>query len=75
MPAIPLQKLNCKVTGKGPWGMTPDTDTRSVIVRNLRNGFAHRVYYGTRTGRTLEGAEELATALCAILNALKAKSI
>lgn len=75
MAVATLQRLNCKMTGKGPWGMTPDPDSRSVIVRNLRNGFVHRVYYGTRTGRTLEDAEVLATALCAILNVTKAKSI
>lgn len=33
------------------------------------------VYYGTRTERTLEDAEQQATALCAVLNALRAKRV
>jgi hypothetical protein len=38
-------------------------------------GVPATVYYGTRTERTREDAEEHATALCAVLNALKAKRI
>jgi hypothetical protein len=44
------------------------------IVRNILNGFAHRVYYETRTERTLETSEVLATAVCAVLDATGAKS-
>jgi hypothetical protein len=33
----------------------------------------HRVFYGTRTKRTQEDATAQATALCAVLNAFKAK--
>ena len=75
MPEVQLERLNCKNPGKGAWGFVDDPENRCVIVRNIRNGFAHRVYYGTRTGRTLKTAEVLAVALCAILNATSAKSI
>ncbi|MEO7456782.1 MAG: hypothetical protein ABIY52_11005 [Gemmatimonadaceae bacterium] len=53
--------------------MVPDIKNRAVLVRNGRSGYSHKVYYGTRTKRTQEDAETQATALCAILNALKAK--
>jgi hypothetical protein len=46
---------------------------RSVNIRHNRSGYVHRVYYGTRTKRTQEDAEVQATAMCALLNALKAK--
>lgn len=74
MPSIQLERLNCKTPGKGHWGMADDPDTSSVVVRNMLNGLAHRVYYGTGTGRTLETSTRLATALCAVLNATKARS-
>lgn len=51
----------------------PDISNRAILVKNTRSGFAHKVYFGTRTERTQEGAEIQATALCAVLNVLKAK--
>ena len=53
--------------------MVPDIRNRSINIRHVRSRFIHRVYYGTRTERTQEEAETQATALCAVLNALKSK--
>jgi hypothetical protein len=44
-----------------------------VQVVHQRTGSKHTIYYGTRTERTREEADTYATALCAVLNALKAK--
>jgi hypothetical protein len=74
MPPAQLNRLNCTEVGRGPWGVAPDIANRCVLVRNMKNAFVHRVYYGTRTGRTLDDAEQLATALCAVLNTMKVKS-
>jgi hypothetical protein len=68
-----LQRLDCTDPGRGPWKVVPDLTNRAVLVKNGRSGFSHKVYYGTRTKRTLEDAETQATAMCAVLNALKAK--
>ena len=68
-----LRRVNCTVPGTGPWIVEVDTPNRAVNVRHRRSGFLHRVYYGTRTKRVLEDAEIHATALCAVLNALRAK--
>jgi hypothetical protein len=68
-----LNRLNCTVAGKGPWLVVPDLARRSINVLHRRSKYVHRVYYGTRTERTQEDAETQAVALCAILNALKAK--
>ena len=73
MSSIDLRRLDCSVPGKGPWKVVPDLSNRAVLVKNARSGFAHRVYFGTRTERTEDGAVTQATALCAVLNALKAK--
>ncbi len=73
MPEANLKRLDCTNPGKGPWKMVPDLSNRAVLVKNGRSGYSHKVYYGTRTRRTLEDAEVQATAMCAILNALKAK--
>ena len=70
-----LRRLDCTNPGRGPWGIVPDLANRSVKVRHSRSGFVHRVYYGTRTKRTLEDATVQATALCAVLNTLKAKRV
>jgi hypothetical protein len=72
-PLVNLKRLDVTDPGKGPWKMVPDLANRAVLVKNSRSGYSHKVYYGTRTKRTLEDAEVQATALCAILNALKAK--
>ena len=65
--------MDCTNPGKGPWKVVQDLANRSVNVRHSRSGYVHRVYYGTRTERTEEDAEVQATAICALLNALKAK--
>ncbi len=72
-PVLDLSCLDCTDPGRGPWQMVPDLANRSIKVRHKRSGYVHRVYYGTRTDRTQEDAEQQAVALCAILNALKAK--
>jgi hypothetical protein len=74
MPAtLNLQRLDCTAPGPGPWKVFPDIGNRSVNIRHTRNGHVHRVFYGTRTKRTQEDATAQATALCAVLNAFKAK--
>ena len=73
MPPVQLRRLDCTDPGRGPWKVVPDLRNRAVLVKNARSGYAHKVYYGTRTNRTLEDAEIQAIALCAVLNALKAK--
>jgi len=74
MPAtVDLSRLDCTNPGRGPWKVVPDVRSRSINVRHQRSRFIHRVYYGTRTERTQEEAEIQATALCAVLNALKSK--
>jgi hypothetical protein len=73
MKPVVLSRLDCTAPGKGAWHVVPDLANRSVNVRNRRSKFIHRVYYGTRTERTLDDAERQAVALCAVLNTLKAK--
>ena len=73
MPEVNLKRLDCTNPGKGPWKVVADLSNRAVLVKNGRSGYSHKVYYGTRTKRTLEDAEVQAVAMCAILNALKAK--
>ena len=70
---VDLRRLDCTIPGKGPWRVVPDLAGRSINVQHRRSRFIHRVYYGTRTERTQEDAEIQATALCALLNVLKAK--
>ncbi|MES2177877.1 MAG: hypothetical protein V4550_08405 [Gemmatimonadota bacterium] len=72
-PAPDLKKLDCTNPGRGPWRVIPDIANRSINIRHQRSHFVHKVYYGTRTERTEEDAERQAVALCAVLNALKAK--
>jgi hypothetical protein len=50
-----------------------EPEERRVRIRHSRTRSAYTVFYGTRTQRTREDAERQATALCAVLNALKAK--
>jgi hypothetical protein len=68
-----LRRLNCTDPGRGPWRLALDVANRSVNLQHRRNRYIHRVYYGTRTQRTQEDAMIQATALCAVLNAVKAK--
>lgn len=70
-----LKRLDCTVVGRGPWKVVPDISNRAILVKNSKSGFGHKVYFGTRTERTQEDAEIQATALCAILNLLKAKRV
>ena len=70
---VELRRLDCTTPGRGPWRVVPDIRNRSINVRHQRSRYIHRVYYGTRTERTQEEAEAQATALCAVLNILKAK--
>jgi hypothetical protein len=48
---------------------------RSYLVEHRRTKSRLTIYYGTRTERTREDAEQQATAVCAVLNALKAKRV
>ncbi|MEP6731113.1 MAG: hypothetical protein ABJE10_10770 [bacterium] len=73
MPELDLRRLDVSIPGRGPWKTVPDIRNRAVLVKNSKSGYSHKVYYGTRTKRTQEDAEIQATALCALLNALKAK--
>ena len=66
-----LEALNCLEPGRGSWKVLIEPESRRVRVRHARTRSAHTIFYGTRTQRTKEDAERYATALCALLNALK----
>ena len=66
-----LAALNCLEPGRGSWKVLVEPESRRVRVRHARTRSAHTIFYGTRTERTKEDAETYATALCALLNALK----
>ena len=66
-----LGALNCLEPGRGSWKVLVEPESRRVRVRHARTRSAHTIFYGTRTERTNEDAETYATALCALLNALK----
>jgi hypothetical protein len=68
-----LDRLDCSTPGRGPWSVLVEPERRRVRVVRRRSKSAYTIFYGTRTERTLEDAEQYATALCAVLNALKAK--
>jgi hypothetical protein len=53
--------------------VVPDLGNRSINLQHRTSAYIHRIYYGTRTERTQEDAEIQATAMAALLNALKAK--
>lgn len=69
----PLFRVHCTAFGHGAWRLRLRPDRRCYQVRHQRTGSMYTVYYGTRTERTVENPEKQATALCAVLNALKAK--
>ena len=71
--SINLRTFDCTNPGRGQWKTILDVRNRAVLVRNTRSRFVHKVYYGTRTERTEEEALVQATAICALMNALKAK--
>jgi hypothetical protein len=73
MATVDLRRFDCTNPGRGPWKVVPDLGNRSINLRHATNGYVHRIYYGTRTQRTQEDAEAQATAMCAVLNAFKAK--
>jgi hypothetical protein len=75
MTAISLKRVDCTDVGRGAWRLVPLPERRCFLVRHQRTGSKHTVFYGTRTERTVEDAAEQATALCAVLNALKAKRV
>jgi hypothetical protein len=70
---VDLRRVDCSSTGRGPWTLVVEPERRRVRVVRRRSKATYTVFYGTRTERTLEDAERYATALCAVLNALKAK--
>lgn len=74
MTDVNLKRLDCTVPGRGPWKVIGlNIRARAVVLKNTKSGSAHKVYYGTRTERTEEDATRQAIALCAVLNAVKAK--
>ena len=70
-----LRRVNCTEPGRGPWHVLARPERRCYLVQHRRTKSRHTVFYGTRTERTGEEAESHATALCAVLNALKAKRV
>jgi hypothetical protein len=70
-----LRRVNCTEPGRGPWRLVFRPERRCYQLRHRRTRSTHTIYYGTRTERTREDAEQYAIALCALLNALKAKRI
>jgi hypothetical protein len=70
-----LRRVDCTEPGRGPWRVIGRPERRCYQVRHQRTASKHTIYYGTRTERTREDAEEYAIALCALLNALKEKRI
>lgn len=73
--ASALRRVDCTAPGRGAWRVLARPERRSFVVEHRRTKSHLIVYYGTRTERTREDAEEQATALCAVLNALKAKRV
>ena len=70
-----LCRVDCTAPGRGAWKVTARPERRCYVVEHRRTRSKQVIYYGTRTQRTAEDAEVHATALCAVLNALKAKRI
>lgn len=74
-PTSELRRVDCTSPGRGAWRVIARPERRSYLIEHRRTESQLVVYYGTRTERTRENAEEQATALCAVLNALKAKRV
>lgn len=70
-----LRRVDCTAPGRGAWRVIARPERRCYQVRHQRSASKHTIYYGTRTERTRETAEEYAIALCAVLNVLKEKRI
>lgn len=73
--SLTLSRVNCTEPGRGPWSVLARPKRRCYVIMHRRTKSKMIVYYGTRTERTLEDAEQQATALCAVLNALRAKRV
>jgi hypothetical protein len=69
-----LRRLDCTEPRRGPWITDLNVKQRAYILKNRKSAQQHKVYYGTRTGRTQEDAEAQAVAMCAVLNVLKSKT-
>ena len=70
-----LRRVDCTEPGRGAWRVFPRPERRCFLIEHRRTRSRLTVYYGTRTERTRKSAEEHAVAVCAVLNALKAKRI
>jgi hypothetical protein len=70
-----LHCVDCTDPGRGAWRVLARPKRRCYLVEHRRTLSRLTVYYGTRTERTVEDAEQHATAVCAVLNALKAKRV
>src|SRR4051812_10153038 len=70
-----LRRVDHTAAGRGAWRVIACPKRRSYVVEHRPNRSRLIVYYGTRTERSCEDAEEQATALCAAVNALKVKRI
>ncbi len=70
-----LDRVDCTAPGRGAWSVLAQPERRAFVIEHRRSASTHTVFYGTRTERTRAMAEEQATALCAVLNALKAKRV
>ncbi len=68
-----LRRVNLTEAGKGAWRILLEPEKRRYRVVHSRTKSSYTVFYGTRTQRSVEAAEVHATALCAALNAIKAK--
>ncbi|HTK48585.1 MAG TPA: hypothetical protein VL328_11485 [Gemmatimonadaceae bacterium] len=70
-----LRRIDATDPGRGAWRVLPRPERRCFLVEHRRTRSRMTVFYGTRTERTIEDAEAHATAMCAVLNALKAKRV
>lgn len=75
VPASDLRRVDCTEPGRGAWRVIARPERRCYDVRHQRTASKHTIFYGTRTERTREDAEQYATALCALLNVLKEKRV
>ena len=70
-----LRRVDCTDPGRGAWRVIARPQRRCYVVEHRRTKSKQIVFYGTRTERSREQAEEQATALCAVLNALNARRV
>jgi hypothetical protein len=74
-PSPSLRRVDCTDPGRGAWRVLARPRRRAYLIEHRRTRSRLTIYYGTRTERTREDAEQQATAVCAVLNALKAKRV